>query len=403
MNKQTRLSVFNVWLLIPAVPFYAEVLLNARNIPHEDDYDAVLGWIIKWKYAEGWDKLWLLFSQHNEHRIFHSRIIYLLQYFIEGGVNFRSLIIIGDLQLLAIGILCCYFIFKYIPKYKKIVAAIWMLILFDGNTYEAADWAMASIQNYGIIMLFLLSLFFYDRKLWWLGAVIQCIMIFSSGSGLLGSLIISAFTFSKSKKSFFVSAGVTLIFGPLYFLNYQQPEIPIPGQFPIDSNKAIDFFIQQAGAHLSFTYSFVCGIVVLGGILWAFPWRSSCKINTLMCIAVFVIGSMGTIAIFRGSTVGAQFQTSRYLIYPEMLTAILIAFWAVKLQLHKRLLPISIGVLVFSIWIYSVNYKYGKAGFERIAARCDYYRYWYPWNKAHADSIAVKACDMGIYCIEDNR
>lgn len=401
-TKKPIFNILHLWLLIPAIPFYAQVLLHAKNIPKEDDYDAIMGFLVKWHESSGWDRITLLFSQHNEHRILHSRIIYVLYDWICGGVNFRNLIIIGDLQLLGVGIIASYFCLKYLGKHREAIAAVWMIVLFDGQTYENANWAMTAIQNYGIIFLFLLSLFLYDRNSWWPGAMIQAIMIFSSGSGVLASGVITLFCFRRSRPALIASGIITLILSPAYFFGYRAPS-NLPGQFPIDPTKAIDFFIQEVGAYWSFEYAFYIGFFLLVALLQFFP-RKAIKENWLwICILLFVLGSMGTIAVFRGSAIGAKYQQSRYLMYPEMLTAILVLFISRVREGKNYGRLIMAAMLILLLRNYALGYKPANESAETSAWYLEVRKYSYPWNKAHADSISVKACEIGIYCIEDER
>src|SRR4051812_42559084 len=89
-------------LSIPAIVYFAIVCQYAVNIPSQDDYGATLDFLCQYKLAHGTDKIWLLFSQHNEHRILSSRIVYVLYNQLSGTINFRHIIILANLQLLLV-------------------------------------------------------------------------------------------------------------------------------------------------------------------------------------------------------------------------------------------------------------------------------------------------------------
>ena len=111
---------------------------------------------------------------------------------------------------------------------------------------------------------------------------------------------------------------------------------------------------------------------------------------------------MVTAARFRSCMVGAQFQTSRYLIYPQLLAAVTALFLFLRLQGTRKQIPAMIVSLLILLFTYSHNYEFGKLGFERTSARAETRQYWHP-EQQKAAAIAKKACDDGIYCIELER
>ena len=75
-----------------------------------------------------------------------------------GSVNFRALGIIGNLQLLPIALIGVYFIRKAFDQWFW-PAFVWMLLIFDLNTYENACMAMYSVANYGVVCYFFCAVF----------------------------------------------------------------------------------------------------------------------------------------------------------------------------------------------------------------------------------------------------
>src|SRR5205807_2536586 len=106
----------NLWIFFPAVIYFNTINKYAVNFPYQDDYNAILEFLCKFKQADIADKFWLLFSQHGQHRIFQARVIYVLYDSIMGKVNFRDLIFIGNLQLVVVYFVFIYFIRKAIPR-----------------------------------------------------------------------------------------------------------------------------------------------------------------------------------------------------------------------------------------------------------------------------------------------
>ncbi len=399
----------NAWIFIPALIYFVLVTQYAVNVPMKDDYDAILNFLNSYSHTPSFfHKLGLLFAQHNEHRIFSTRLITVLYYSIFGNVNFRNLILIGNLQLMVIFLISVYFIRRCLPKYRNIVSFIWGLCLFDPSGYENGDVAMTSLQNFGIVMLFLASIFFYSRdpkRNLVPAALFQLVCIFSSGNGIPGAFIIMLFTlFSRDKWKIIVSTAILLFFSPLYFYHYIRPA-PLPGvEQGISAGTAIPYFLKMCGAHFSFENSLLFGIVVLVVLLLTLPFDRKTLVKRpalpLVCLAAFLLVTVGVISLLRS---GSQpFYASRYLIYTHLLAAIAILFVFMKLPDIKKLWPVAVIFSAGMIYAYSGNYRYGKSGFIRENLRLETLDYYYP-DRERAKTIAAEACQSGIYCIQDEK
>ena len=122
----------------------------------------------------------------------------------------------------------------------------------------------------------------------------------------------------------------------------------------------------------------------------------------MLCLFLFAISTMVLAAIFRSCYSDAQFQTSRYLIYPQMMIACLCIFIWLKIE-SSRKKWIGGGVIMgIMLLTYAGNYRFGKLGFERTTYRAETRKFWHP-DPASCERITKEACQAGIYCIEDNR
>ena len=402
--------IINSWIFIPAVLYLNTAYQYACNIPVLDDYDVILAFLHDFKAAGFGQKLLLLISQHNEHRLLHSRLLYVAYYGITGNINFRNIILIGDLQLLAIALISTHVIRKCGGKYWQVAAFIWSLCIFDLNTYESGDMAMFGMQCFGVIMLFFGSAFLYslnNRKYIAPAALLQAVTIFSSGNGIVASVFITLSTLpGNDRVKKIVSIATTLVFAPIYFIGYANGGLADGEGHPaFDIGKAAIFFVKMGGAHFSFDHSLIFGVLLFAPLLVAFPYRSLRRTSPLwpiLCIAGFSIVSMLTISVFRSNTADAQFQTSRYQIYPQLLAATACLFVMLKLENKRSHLAVSIILLLIMFRSYALNYSFGKLGFERTKNRSETYDYWYP-DKKRAKSIIGAACESGIYCLDDER
>lgn len=400
---QTMQLLEDVWVFFPAIPFFIVAFRNAPNIPIMDDYDAILNFLNQWRGAGLPDRLSLLFLQHNEHRLLYSRIMYVLYYSITGNINFRNLILLADMQLTVVASVCIYFVRHCAGKYWRIIAFIWMVCLFDLSTYESASIAMYGMQNYGIIMLFFVSLYGYDRSNKWLpaAAILQAICIFSSGNGMIGAFFIAVYNLrSADKWKKIVSILTTVVCVPLYFVNYVS--ISQPDKLPFKMSTALIYFVRMTGALFNFDSSLYFGLFVIALVIAVLIIRPVKVPWSILCILGFVLGSMGASAIFRSCLKGAQFQTSRYLIYPELLLAIVSLLVWLKLETKKYRWVVMTLLLAGLLHVYSGNFYLGRMGFTRLAGRAIMLRYYYP-DKKEARKITDESCQDDIYCLESER
>lgn len=389
------------WLLIPAIPFFGWAFNNRPDRPAYDDYNAILEVVVDWKKFTGWDKFGVLFAQNNEHRILPTHLISILYYEVTGTLNFTMLAFIGDLQMFVIAIGGFYFIKKAVPKHWLILSFIWSLLVFDLNSYNQSDFAMEALANWGVIAMFISALVCFDKGWVWMGAVLQFFAIFSNGNGIPAAIIVVIFVLNGVEWYKMRYASLPLLLAPLYYINFQtQPH-------HVDIGKAIPFFISQCGAPFSFTFALPIGICVLCIIAWCLPikqmWGNK-KNMGLICILAFILISMAAAAIFRAADNGAQYQSPRYLIYPEMLIGITFSFLLLKAKKTKLVIAIAIPIFFIS---YCINYQFGVAMFafehDRYFLYQDKYKYWYPPELMDdAVRISNEAKELGVYDLDEH-
>lgn len=406
-----------IWIFIPLLPYFNMVNIYAVNLPYQDDYNAILEFLCKFKTANVADKFSLMFSQHVEHRLFFSRIIYVLYNDVFGKVNFRDLIFIGNLELVGVFLLFIYFVKKAVPDYWSIIAIIGGFCLFDLSNYENADFAMCGICNYGAFLFFMLSLCFYDRpgKKFLIPAVIvEVIGIFSSGGGMVGALCIIIFLiFNKDRFKLWVGISTFLLFVPLYFLHYTKASAAGETETGLSLGRIMPFFFHMVGSHFSYENGIIIGIVLLVALAFLLPisLKFEIKPNTLplLCILCFIFGSQLLASFFRSNQAVIAAYSSRYLIYSHLLVAVMFALLFIKLAGRGSIMWVvtSIAAIII-LYSYKGNYDYGEAGFAREKMRLENIPYYYrndhsPESMKIAQQIEQQACSMNIYCIKDER
>ncbi len=402
--------LINSWIFIPVLVYFKMVNQYALNLPIGDDYNAVLQFLNNFKTAAFSDKFGLLLQQHNEHRILSSRFIFLLYDTIAGNINFINLIFIANLQLVIIFIVAILFIKKAMPKYWNITALMVGFCIFDMNNYDNADFAMCGMQNYGVIMLFMLSLLFYsyDNRKYIIPAILcQIICIYSSGNGMIAAFVLVLFTvFIRDRKRIISSVVTFLIFTPLYFIHYTKAADQ--STYSNDLSKIVPFYLHLAGGHFGYEIGVVAGVLMFIVLALVLPISKKIHIkeNALpfLSILVFILVSNAVVSVFRSNVKMLDSYSSRYLIYPNMLAAIAFVLIMIKIDGYKFKWPVTIGVSLLFLYTYSQNYTYGEAGFERYQYRTQNQEYYFPAERVgEARDIANKSCQLGIYCIQNER
>ncbi len=410
-------------LIVPVIIYFSLVNKYALNIPFLDDYNAILEFLTKFKAGSLTDKFALLFSQHSDHRIFHARVIFVLYYYIFGKINFIHLIFLANLQLVVIYILFIHFTKKAAPKYWIIPSLIIGFCLFDSSSYENADYAMCGITNYGVLMLFMVSLFCYKKtgyKFLILAGLFEAICIFSSGSGLICALSLVVFTLlCREKIKSITSASVFIIGIPLYYFHYQKMTETGRISDAFTSTRDVSFFFHMIGNHFSFEYGVLIGICEMALIIMLLPanWKLILKLKfkpetlPLISILCVLIGTSLSISVFRSNDARLgelASYASRYLIYTHMLAAVLFILLWIKIEGKNKFWYLTtIPVALILLYTYCINSEYGKDMMAKTQNRLAFYSYYYKERSLQdvdeANKIATEACNIGIYCINDER
>jgi len=398
--------IYLVIIPIPILIYLYNVYTYALNIPCWDDYDAILDYLIKFKSAPFTNRCYLLFSQHNEHRILSSNIFYSSYYLLFGNINFRNIIYFNTSILLAIFFLASYFIKKCLPKEWLIATFVFSLCLFDTNNYENADFAMAGMQNYSVILIFMGSLFFYclsDRKFLVFAALLQILCIYSSGNGNVGAFFLLVFAvLSKDKIKIIVSMSTFCLFAPLYYYHYAIQD----DFFTLNPLKWLPYFLHTTSAAFTYLLGIPAGLLILFAFLYFLPlqkkWQFKENALPFICISGFVFASIGVLSLVRSKLPISSSHTSRYYIYCYLITSVIFVFLLLKLE-NKRIKNRVVAVFILVMLLtYARNYGEGRTGFLYFYNSLKSNQYFYP-DSVRAKQLTGESCRLSIYCIEDAR
>lgn len=399
-------------LVLATIPLYIyskTLYSHAVNIPFYDDYDAILGFLNKWKHLTFENKIYSLLDQHNEHRILSSRIIYASYYSLFGNINFNHLLLIGNLQLGFIAILVVIIFFDQLREIYGLFIFVVSICLFDLSSYENSIWTMASIANYGVILLFLMSVYSYSKRnryLLLIAVLCHLACILSNGNGAIAGFSIILFNLlNRDKIKTIIASALTIIGLYFYFYNYHSSNMNLSNLNPIG---ILAFFIKFFGSHFCYN-SIIRVIITIGSFIIISKWLIFPIDKTLisrlyknpkvLTLLFFIIASVSITAIFRAQgNNGAGSYSSRYLIYAHLYTIVIfiITILLSKNRMIRELLSLS-WIIVLTISLF-VNFKYGKSNLEDFSKYHNDNKYAFPRNSIHAEEIARTSCEEGIYC-----
>lgn len=218
-----RFLIFLI-IAIPVVIYFTAWDYYAINIPLWDDHP-LKGFVDSFAHASGWnERIQALTKQHNEHRIALTRLVTWIDFSIFGSLNYRHLMFVGNVLLLGIPALW----FVILKNNKKPLFALVPVpfLLFTLALWENTYWGMASIQNFGVVMLVLWTIYLCvnpSNVLFTLSLLLAFIAVFTSPNALfvfpIGALLIFL-TGNRKRLALFVAVGVATIF--CFFKSYSR-------------------------------------------------------------------------------------------------------------------------------------------------------------------------------------
>lgn len=371
-------------ILIPIVAFWYIFNKYAINIPHWDDY-AVRNSLISFLNTDSFtEKIKILFAQHNEHRIFLTRLTALFIYIIKDTLDFKWMMFLGNLSLVGIFIL----FFKISKKYNLTLLAIAPVsfVLFNAGLFENTFWGMASIQNFGVIFFAFLTFYWlifsieqHNNKYFYF-AFISCFFgIFASYNGIvipiIGLLILA---FQQRKQAIFIWFGISFMLLAGYFYSFVQnpekssktdfsnPVLLIKGLF-VTLGNSIDSSLIAPDKHIDLSMAvgvFLIIFIALFASQTIFKKYNLGKKNNdlflLACLVFLGITCVG-IVLARSSFGFGILLTSKYKIYSLL---ILIIFYLVALEAlpnnrkNNFIQLATLAAIVFNVFTFIADYQY---------------------------------------------
>lgn len=317
------------WLVVGIVVFYyAIVMLLAYNFPISDDF-FFLDFVTNVVTSPDLHKsLQLLYAQHNEHRPVTTKLLYLVEYWLLGKIDFRYLILAGNLFQLATFCVVVKHAAREVEQrcYFAIFAAC---MIFQFGSAENMLWAMAATTNYAVLMfaVLTLSLLTNGGRGYYLPAISCAVLgVFTQGSGLLIPFIASAYLIAQRRgREGLVMALAAIGSAVAYFFEYQSPAHANPLDALHDPFGILVFAISLTGSAFGaggshyplLTAASLIPTLGLGAAIWALTgygfykkWHADG--NIFIWLNVFVILTATVIALSRSHFGLAQSMVPRY-------------------------------------------------------------------------------------------
>lgn len=267
--------------LLPILAYALLVGHLQHNLPIFDDYIIQLE-LARLKAEPAFmDKMGILFGQLNEHRLVYTRSWFWLVQTLHGTLSYSTLIVVGNLSLVGVWLLLVKLVRRSTPALLAAIPLSW--ILFQLHYHDNSLWAMASLQNLTIHLLYVLLFVLVlqpDRFSWVASWGVAALLCFTSGNGFVGVALAGvALVYQRRWRDTLYWAGMTLVLFLLYFWSYDHPSIP-PAAHAMGWQHWGAALLIFLGLYLdclpstSFTYHLLNGLAVCVPVLALTGWSS---------------------------------------------------------------------------------------------------------------------------------
>jgi hypothetical protein len=409
--------------------FYAFLYVYAYNIPFADDILDILAFLTNVSQSQQWSQTAeLFFSQLNEHRTLSSRLIYYLAYAVEGEVNFRTLVLLGNLALPLLLIIYFLAIRQYPQPLMILLPAAF--ILFQLRIYGTIFWSMnafAFMFSFVYAFACLLCLRKLSPKRLMLAVVFASLATFTMASGqliwLVGLLSLLHRTVylrsgSRAYCVVWLVSAVTVL--ALFRIDYVQLiSTPLMLISFLDTPfRTIYLFLAMLGGAVSdhnpiLAACFGSTLLLIVSVLTVCGFRR--KDIFLELSAWYIIISTGTVALARATTSailglsireeGAFVSTAfadRYVILSVLLLATTVVLLLSRIPRGRGQFKINVGMIILA-FVYCVS-SYGarseslQVSLNRVVGSHNRQDYWSFADVEKTSNVLVaKAVSSGVY------
>lgn len=341
---------------LPAIILAASILTYwltlfryATNIPNADDFDVFLKFLVQYRESDSsslLEAIGLVFMPHNEHFIVFNRLLALCCYFLFGTLNFKSLILLGNIALLVISFVLFQALRPSANKRLLLFTPV-VVALFQPQYVEASVWATAAISNFWVLAFVVLALWWNIRGRMVLSFVAALFASFTLGNGFLCFLVLAVLNMLQSN-----FRRATLMFSvfcilALVQLHHHAGDV-LKGSSLLGSlGQYLDYTLSFLGSAVSGErHIFACfsGIGFVAYFLWlwrrGYPQRNPLYFGLLLFLLLSALANAIARAHFG---IEISFQQSRYKFVSLMV--VVLVYLSMMEILERKVLVVSLHVL----------------------------------------------------------
>ena len=166
ISRYFRSAIYLLLLFLPVITFGIYIFENAINVPYADD-EALL-YTLNYFHDRPSGLFKNLVQQHNDHRVFFSRLAGVVIHLLHGTMNFRTMIIFGYLNLIILG----HSIFLIYRSFRKdfLFFLPVTVLLFSPIVYCTQLWSITAFEQTLSIAFSLYCLYFLQpekKSIWY--------------------------------------------------------------------------------------------------------------------------------------------------------------------------------------------------------------------------------------------
>ena len=357
-------------LLPPAIYFYF-VYFYSLNLPFADDFTNLSQTISIFQSTNFNEALSIFFALENGHRVAFTRFVYVLSYALFGEIDFRILILIGNIPLALL-----LFLFLRTLKVSRSNLLYFIpvsILLFQLQFWKNMTWAASALQHQYILLFTGLTFYLLGRKSnpgLYSAFFFAVLSVFTHGGGwvtiFLGWIIL---LIQKSYQKSSIWAGGALLLGFFYFKNFHSSTNVFTGIQSLEGFKNfLMFYSAFLGSSLSLDKMYIAAGfgVILSFYLCYLTWDKYFEKNiTVFMFMVYIFLNAILVAMARSGLAVENVFAPRY----KIVSVILIVL--VYMSLAERFSPVTkkwrkfvaIGI-IFAATSYFLSFKPGKDNLE---------------------------------------
>ncbi len=343
---------------LPIIYILGHIVATSRNIAFWDDFDSVLGFLLRFDGSAGWERFAQLLALENEHRTVTSRLIVATTYLMSGTVNFDYISALGNLCFLA---LCALLIVSAGTLVRRVQLAVVLAFgLFQLEHYEPFLWSGASIDHFQILLLAGGALFALTKKArWslWAAGLLAILATFTLAHGCLvwvvGIAMLGRAQRWRALAGWCALGGLALA---VFFHGFEVHAVHrVHDLSGFGLLRLARYWLALLGGPLTFgtlplaPYFGGALVGLLGWLLLRGAWERE---PLIMPLAMFAVGSLALVAFGRFAIAGPRIE-SRYLVLGSLawsLTAFMVlTHWTNPLRPYRLLLGCLPALIGFNL------------------------------------------------------